>query len=74
MEARGIPTTTLVTKMFESLGNVTAKGKGMPTLPITVLPYPFDQLPEQEIREITRKTIPDLIRALAPAEGTPHKS
>ncbi len=73
MESRSTPTTTLVTKPFEGLAQVTAKGKGMPNLPLTLLPFPFDQLPEKEIREITRETIPGLVRSLALSEDIRDK-
>jgi len=58
-----------VTKKFENLAQTSAKGKGLPNLPLNVLPFPFDQLPDKEIRDITNKSVADVIRALAPSEG-----
>lgn len=42
----------------------TARGKGAPDLKQVILPYPYETLPEEQVREVARKALPVLLQAL----------
>jgi hypothetical protein len=67
----GVPTVTLATRPFEKLSRATARARGVPDLPIIVLPFPYDQLPSAEIRELARRQIDAMLEGIAPREA--HK-
>ncbi len=60
----GIPVVSLVTKQFERLAVTTAKGRKYGDLNMIVLPFPYDQLPAEERREITESRVQDVVDAL----------
>ncbi|MEK7681295.1 MAG: hypothetical protein AAB369_00535 [Chloroflexota bacterium] len=64
LEARGVPTVTLATQYFEALARITAKGKRLPDLPLTILPHPLNPLPDGQIREAVRKQAGRMVEAL----------
>ena len=64
MEPLGIPTLSFLTEQFKGLGQITAKSRSLPDLPIIVLPHLYDQLPEDDIREDIRRRLPDILAAL----------
>jgi hypothetical protein len=75
-EELGVPTVPMVTKVFEHLARLTAKSRGHPDLPILVLPFPFDQLPEERIREIARQPemLSTLVRGLLAGNDPPGQA
>lgn len=53
-------TLTIVTEPFEALARQMAKGLGNPKLPLLVLPHPFGDLPEDELRAIADIAAPEV--------------
>ena len=63
-EEGGLPTVNLVTRFFEPLALVVARGRGLAQLKIVSLPYPYETLPPDRIREIARTALPEVVHAL----------
>lgn len=63
-EEGGLPTVNLVTHFFEQLALVVAKGRGLAQLKIVSLPYPYETLPPDRIRDIARAAMPKVVHAL----------
>ncbi|MCS7206693.1 MAG: hypothetical protein NZ951_01990 [Dehalococcoidia bacterium] len=42
----------------------TARGKGAPDLKQVILPYPYETLPEAQVREVARKALAAVLQAL----------
>ncbi|GBD11066.1 hypothetical protein HRbin23_00717 [bacterium HR23] len=51
----------------------TARGKGAPDLKQVILPYPYETLEEQQVREVARKALPAVLQALTRADA-PRKA
>ena len=62
--AMGLPTTAVATRHFESLAQLLAEEGGRPGLRLVVLPYPYDTLPEEEVRAHARAAFPELLDTL----------
>jgi hypothetical protein len=62
--ARGLPTVAVATEQFEPLARLLAADAGRPGLRVVVLPYPYDTLPEEEVRAHARAAFPRLIEVL----------
>jgi hypothetical protein len=62
--ARGLPTVAVATAHFEPLARLLAADGGRPGLRVLVLPYPYDILPEEEVRAHARAAFPRLIEVL----------
>jgi len=60
----GLPTTAVVTEHFEPLAKVLAEEGGRPGLRLVVLPYPYDTLSDDEVREHARTLFPQLLQTL----------
>jgi hypothetical protein len=61
---RGLPTTAVATAHFEPLARQLAADGGRPGLRVVVLPYPYDTLPEDEVRAHARASFPQLLATL----------
>ena len=61
---RGKTAVAVVTREFEALAATMAANAGRAGLRVHVLPYPFDELPEKEIRELARAHYRPLLRTL----------
>ncbi|MEI7546494.1 MAG: hypothetical protein WCK21_00335 [Actinomycetota bacterium] len=61
---RGLPTVAIVTAQFEDIARTLSGLGGRPELRLCVLPYPFDVLPETEVRSIARELFPTVVDAL----------
>jgi len=59
-----MPVVVLSTRFFEPLAVATAKGKGMPDIRQVILPFPYEGLPEKQVRAIARKALPAILDAL----------
>ena len=53
------------------MAQVAAKGKGIPELPLVVLPFPYDRLTEQKIHEITREQTGSMLKAVTAKPAPP---
>ncbi len=54
----------MVTQYFLPLAETSRKAKGMPDLPMVVVPHPFDTLPEAEILRITDEVFDQIVAAI----------
>ena len=50
------------------LAEATARGKGRPDLRHVILPFPFETLPEEELRRLGRTIIAEVVSALVTSE------
>ena len=67
LEARGLPAVAVVTAVFEDLAGRMAAHNHRPDLKILVMPYPIEDKPADEVREIARAWYPKLLDALGVA-------
>ena len=59
-----MPTATLCTTAFVNLARATARGLGMPELPIIVLPHPIGGRSATALEELVSAAMNDLLAAL----------
>jgi hypothetical protein len=59
----------VVTEEFEVLAHTMATNAGRPGLRVLVLPYPFETLPEVQVREIARAHWPIVLQTLGAQSG-----
>jgi hypothetical protein len=64
LEKRGIPTATVNTDEFVSLGQMDAISLGLPGLPIVVVKHPMGDLPEPTVRERARGAVDQVVALL----------
>jgi hypothetical protein len=64
LEARGLPAVTVVTAVFEDLAQRMAEHNQRPDLKVLVMPYPMEDKPVDEVREIARACYPQLVALL----------
>ena len=62
MEKLGIPTATVCSDEFYSLGKAETQCLGMPGLPIAIVPHPVAKLLADEVAEIAKATVDEIIR------------
>lgn len=62
--AHGISTVAVVTEQFLPLAKILAEDAHRPGLRICTLPYPLNNLPDDEIRDIARRFFPDALAVL----------
>lgn len=61
---RGLPTAAVATAHFEPLARHLAADGGRPGLRVIVLPYPYDTLPEADVRAHARAAFPQVLEVL----------
>jgi hypothetical protein len=61
---RGLPTVAVATAQFEPLAHVLAADGGRPGLRVCVLPYPYDTLPQDEVRAHAQAEFARLLEVL----------
>jgi hypothetical protein len=64
LEARGLPAATVVTGVFEDLAHRMAEHNQRTDLKILVMPYPMEDKPVDEVRQIARACYPQLLALL----------
>jgi hypothetical protein len=64
LEARGIPTVTFVTEVFERPARAQARQAGLPDLKIIVAPHRFGWQEPEEVRNIALRLVPELVDGL----------
>jgi hypothetical protein len=64
LEARGLPAAAVVTAVFEDLAQRMAEHNRRPDLKVLVMPYPMEDKPVDEVREIARACYPQLLALL----------
>lgn len=67
MQKRGIPSAVLVTERFVNLAQGVARSRGMPTIPMVVLPHNIEHLPKDQLHALTERALGELLEKLAPA-------
>jgi hypothetical protein len=61
----GVPAIVVATERFVTFARTLAAVQGIDELPLLVLPYPFESLPEEQIRAIAREQASELVALLA---------
>jgi hypothetical protein len=69
LEERGIPAVAVVTRVFEDLAGRMAEHNRHPDLPVLVLPYPMEDMPAEEVRDVARQSYPQLLKLLGVTGG-----
>jgi hypothetical protein len=64
MEKGGVPSVTLVTKIFGALATTVSRGVGFDALRVHQLPHPLNPLSEEQVRKITREHLPAIVAEL----------
>jgi hypothetical protein len=64
LEARGRPAVAVVTAVFEDLAHRMSEHNQRPDLKLLVMPYPMEDKPADEVREIARACYPQLLALL----------
>jgi hypothetical protein len=54
----------VVTKAFTTAAELRARGLGMPAFPIVVVAHPLASKKPEEVREMARRSLPEVVRAL----------
>jgi hypothetical protein len=67
LEERGMPAVAIVTGSFEDLAYRMADHNKHPNLHVLVLPYPLEERPENEVRQVAREFYPQLLAMLGVA-------
>ena len=69
LEERGKPAVAIVTGSFEDLAYRMADHNKHPNLNVLVLPYPLEERPEEEVRQVAREFYPKLLAMLGATDG-----
>jgi len=69
LEQRGIPTVTVVTKIFERAARAQAVLAGMPDLAIVVIPDKVNWQTDEELGAIADELLPQLVENLLSSEA-----
>jgi len=54
----------VLTEVFRNLGATAARARGFGALRTLVLPHPVESRPEDEIRDLARSSLPEILRLL----------
>jgi hypothetical protein len=54
----------VLTEVFRNLGATAARARGFGALRTLVLPHPVESRPEDEIRDLARSSVPEILRLL----------
>ena len=72
LERRGIPTVTVCTHLFVTLGNVERRSLGMPELPLAVPQHPLGGLRTEAVKEKADALLEQVVSGLTGSpEGGP---
>ena len=63
-EKRGIPATLFITQIFKNSAVSQFRTKGMEGHALIELPHPVSNLTPDQMREVTRRFVPDMVRQL----------
>jgi hypothetical protein len=63
-EKRGIPATVIITQAFKNAAVFQFRAKGMDGHPYIELPHPISNLKPDDMREITRRCVDQVVRQL----------
>jgi hypothetical protein len=64
LEDGGIPTVTVVSEVFATLGAAVATRLGMPELPRVIVPHPVAHRSRDELEQVADATFDGVVRAL----------
>ncbi len=63
-EKRGIPATLFITQIFKNSAVSQFRNKGMEGHALIELPHPVSNLTPDQMREVTRRFVPDMVGQL----------
>ena len=64
MEKRGKPSVNFATTFFLPLAKASARGAGMPDLPIIEVPHPLEGKPREEVQKVADTKMEDAVKAV----------
>ena len=71
LERRGIPTVTICTHLFVTLGNVERRSLGMPELHLAIPQHPLGGLRAEAVKEKADALLEQVVAGLTGAPGSP---
>ena len=71
MRKRGIGTVVLITEAFEELAKATLASRGVPDLPMVILPHETEVMSIDELRPVVERAVADEIVPLIKAVRDP---
>ena len=69
LERRGIPTVTVCTHLFVTLGNVERRALGMPELPLAIPQHPLGGLRADAVKEKADALLEQVVAGLTGSTG-----
>ena len=66
---RGRAAVTICSTAFTTLGRAQAIALGIPELPIAVIPHPFGTRTRDEVRELARQCVTDIVKLVTAGGG-----
>lgn len=69
LEERGVPTVTFVTEPFVAAARAVAAARGMPDLPLVVIPHDYLLEDDHEMHARLRSVLPAVIDAIRSERG-----
>ncbi|MBI2848063.1 MAG: hypothetical protein HYX83_02705 [Chloroflexi bacterium] len=64
LEKRGVPTATFATDLFAHLARFIAGSKGLPDLPLIIVPHPVGGIPADKAKAKADHVIDEIVRLL----------
>jgi hypothetical protein len=64
LEQLGVPTVVMGTYEFEQLAILESKNRGLPGLPLALIPHPLGGIAEDEVRKKADLAIDDVVKAV----------
>ncbi len=69
LERRGIPTVTVCTHLFVTLGNVERRSLGMPELPLAIPQHPLGGLRSEAVKDKADALLEQVVAGLTGSPG-----
>jgi len=69
LESRGVPTVVVGTEEFAQLAELESRSRGLPGLPVALVPHPLGGIPEADVLKKVDAAIAPVTRALAKDSG-----
>jgi hypothetical protein len=64
LEQQGVPTVVIGTWEFEALARLEAQNRGLPSLPLAMVPHPLGGLREDEVLQKAELAVESVVKAV----------
>ena len=69
LESSGLPTVTITSDVFATLGSSVAERLGMPDLPFVIVPHPVAHRSVAAVEQLADDVLSDIVRALTAGDA-----